>query len=152
MTFSWNADFTRLLELEEGLFIETADDLVGAIDAPKWQIQSTESLAFGNRTVLHRGFYRSSGRDTMMQLEDQGSLEGDVTAISSFHTHGFSVSYTGDTWEAFITVENGFDAEPDLIDDIAFEGNSINNLPLGVYPNEAIMGRTVILRFSKALL
>jgi iron complex outermembrane recepter protein len=151
LNFTWNADFTRLLDLEEGLFVETADDLVGAVDAPKWQIQSIETLTFGNWSVLHRGFYRSSGRDTEMQLADQGSLDGDVTSISSFHTHSFSVSYQGDTWRAFLTVENAFDAEPDLVDDVAFNGNSINNLPLGVYPSEAIMGRTVIFSVQKTL-
>lgn len=151
MNFTWNADFTRLRELEEGLFVETADDLVGAIDSPKWQIQSTESFTIGDWTVLHRGFYRSSGRDTTMQLQDQGSLDGDVTWISSFHTHSFSLSYEAETWRAFLTVENAFDAAPDLIDEAAFGGNSINNLPLGVYPTEAIMGRTVIFSVRKSL-
>lgn len=151
VNFSWNADFTRLLELEDGLFVETVDDLVGAIDAPKWQIQSTETLTFGNWSVLHRGYYRSSGRDTAQQLADQASLEGDVTSIPSFHTHSFSVSYEGDSWRAFLTLENAFDAEPDLIDDVAFGSNSINNLPLGVYPTEAIMGRTIIFSVRKTL-
>lgn len=151
LNFSWNADFTRLLDLEEGLFVETVDDLVGAIDAPKWQIQSTETLTFGNWSVLHRGYYRSSGRDTAQQLADQASLEGDVTSIPSFHTHSFSVSYEGESWRAFLTLENAFDAEPDLIDDVAFGGNSINNLPLGVYPAEAIMGRAIIFSVRKTL-
>lgn len=149
--FSWNADFTRLLELENGLFVETVDDLVGAIDAPKWQIQSTETLTFGSWSVLHRGYYRSSGRDTAQQLADQASLEGDVTSIPSFHTHSFSLAYEGDSWRAFLTLENAFDAEPDLIDDVAFGGNSINNMPLGVYPAEAIMGRSIILSVRKTL-
>jgi iron complex outermembrane receptor protein len=151
MNFTWNADFTRMLKLEEGLFIETADDLLGAIDAPEWQIQSTETFTFGNWSVLHRGYYRSSGRDTEQQLSDQGSLEGDVTSIGSFHTHSFSVAYEGESWRAYLTLENAFDAEPDLIDDVAFGGNSINNLPLGVYPTEAIMGRTIILSVRKTL-
>lgn len=151
ISFSWSADFTRLLDLEEGLFVETADDLVGALDAPKWQIQSTETLTFGNWSVLHRGFYRSSGRDTEMQLSDQGSAEGDITSISSYHTHSFSLAYEAETWRAFLTVENAFDAEPDLVDDVAFSQNSINNLPLGVYPSEAIMGRAVIFSVRKTL-
>lgn len=151
MNLTWNADFTRLLDLEKGLFVETADDLVGAIATPKWQIQSTETLTFGNWSLLHRGFYRSSGRDTMMQLADQASLDGDVTSIGSFNTHSFSVSYDAESWRAFLTVENAFDAEPDLIDDIAYDGDSINNLPLGAYQTDAIMGRTVIFSVRKTL-
>lgn len=102
-----------MLDLEEGLFVEAADDLFGAIDTPKWQIRSTETLAFGNWSVLHRGFFRSSGQDTAQQLADQATVPGHITSISSFHTHSFSVAYAGDTWRAFLSLENAFDAQPD---------------------------------------
>ena len=59
-------------------------------------------------------------------------------------SHAFSVSYSADSWSAFLTVENAFDEIPELIHDDAFVGNSINNMPIGVYPSDAIMGRAVI--------
>ena len=151
VNFIWNADFTRMKGLKSGLFIETADELVGSIDVPKWQIQSSETLTFGDWGVSHRVYYRSSGADTEAQIQDQGTGPDDVTWISSFHTHSFSVSYNQDSWRAFLTLENAFNAEPDIIDDLAFFENSINNMPVGVYPAEAIMGRTLILSVRKNL-
>ena len=151
VNFIWNADFTRMEGLKSGLFIETADELVGSIDVPKWQIQSAETLTFGDWGVSHRLYYRSSGADTEAQIADQGTFADEVTSISSFHTHSLSVSYNQDSWRAFLTLENAFNAKPDIIDDRAFLGNPTNNLPLGVYPAEAIMGRTLVLSVRKNL-
>ena len=76
-----------------------------------------------------------------------GALVGGLILgfIDSFHTHSFSISYSADAWRAFLTVENAFNAKPDLVHDDAFVGDTINNMPIGVYPSEAVIGRTVIL-------
>ena len=150
-TFTWNADFTQTLEAEQGLFVETADDLVGSISVPEWRIQSSARIAIGRWGISHRVNYFSDGEDTAEQRQDGGLADDEVAFIGSFDTHSFSFSYAADTWRAFLTIENAFDAEPDLIHDLAFVGNSINNMPLGVYPAEAIMGRSVILSFSTSL-
>ena len=150
-TLSWNTDFTKTRESVKGLFVATADELVGSIGVPEWRIQSSERLTFGDWSVSHRASYFSEGEDTEDQRQDGGLSSDDVAFIGSFVTHSFSVSYNAEKWRLFLTVENAFDAEPDLIDEDAFVGNSINNMPIGVYPSEAIMGRGVILSFQMAL-
>ena len=144
-SFTWNTDFTKMLELEQGLFIETADQLVGSIGVPEWRIQSAERLTLGNWSISHRGTYFSKGADTEEQRIDGGLEPNEIAFIGSFHTHSFSVSYDAESWRAFLTLENAFNNKPELIHDDAFVGNTINNMPIGVYPAEAIMGRAVIL-------
>jgi iron complex outermembrane receptor protein len=143
-TIVWNTDFTKMRELTKGLFIETADALVGSIGVPEWRIQSSERLEIGRWSFGHRAHYFSEGQDTEEQRQDGGIEPEDIASIGDFVTHSFSVSYAADAWHAFLTVENAFGAEPDIIHDDAFVGNTINNLPIGVYPAEAIMGRSVI--------
>jgi iron complex outermembrane receptor protein len=145
---SWNTDFTNAREYTKGLFASTADKLVGSISVPEWRIQSSERLAIGKWSISHRGTYFSEGADTESQRQDGGLSDADVAYIGSFITHSFSLAYDADSWRVFLTLENAFDAEPDLIDSDAFVGNNTNNMPLGVYPSEAIMGRSVILSFS----
>ncbi len=150
-TFTWNADFTHTLESEQGLFVETADDLVGSIGVPEWRIQSSARISIGRWGLSHRVNYFSKGEDTEEQRQDGGLADDEVAFIDAFDTHSFSFSYEADSWRAFLTIENAFDAKPDLIHDDAFVGNTINNMPLGVYPAEAIMGRSVILSFSTSI-
>jgi hypothetical protein len=104
----------------------------------------------GNWNVSHRLTYFSEAEDTPQQREDAGLSDDDVASIGSYVSHSFSVAYTADAWRAFLTVENAFDATPDLIDSDAFIGNNINNMPVGIYPAEAIMGRAVNLSLSTA--
>ncbi|MGI9200390.1 MAG: TonB-dependent receptor plug domain-containing protein [Woeseiaceae bacterium] len=150
-TLTWNADFTKTLEYEKGLFAETSDKLVGSIGVPEWRIYSTARLAFGDWSVSHRLTYFSEGEDTEAQRIDGGLADNEVAFIGDFSSHSFSLSYTRDSWSAFLTIENAFDEQPDLIHDDAFVGNTINNMPLGVYPAEAIMGRAVVVSFSKSI-
>ncbi len=145
---SWNVDATKALEYTEGLFIETADELVGSLGVPEWRVQSMLGLDFGNWNVSHRATYFSDGEDTPQQREDAGLSDDDVAFVGSFVSHSFSVAYNAESWRAFLTMENAFDATPDLIDGDAFVGNSINSMPIGVYPADAIMGRAVILSLS----
>ncbi len=147
-TFTWNMDVTRALEYTEGLFLETADELVGSIGVPEWRVQSVLGLDIGSWSVSHRATYFSDAEDTPQQREDAGLTDDDVAFIGSYLSHSFSLAYNADNWRAFLTVENAFDEAPDLIDDDAFLGNSVNNMPLGVYPADAIMGRAVILSVS----
>jgi len=147
-TFTWNTDFTKMLELEQGLFVETADQLVGSIGVPEWRVQSAEAITIGNWSVSHRLLYFSKGQDTEAQRIDGGLDPEDIAFIGSFQSHSFSVAYDAESWSAFLTVENAFDEKPELIHDDAFLGNSINNMPIGVYPAEAIMGRAVIFSIS----
>jgi len=147
-TFSWNADFTKTLQYEKGLFAETSDELLGSIGVPEWRVFSTERLTFGNWSVSHRLTFFTEGEDTEAQRIDGGLADDEVAFIGDFSSHSFSLSYTRDNWSAFLTIENAFDEQPDLIHDDAFTGNTINNMPLGVYPAEAIMGRAVIVSFS----
>lgn len=144
-SFSWNADFTKLLDLEKGLFIETADDLVGSISVPEWRIQSSEVLTIGDWGISHHWNYISDGQDTESQRQSGGYAEDEVGFIGSYDVHSFSLSYDAESWRAFLTIRNAFDAEPELIHSEAFVGNTINNMPLGVYPSSAIMGRSIIL-------
>ena len=143
--FTWNADFTKTLELEKGLFVETADHLVGSIGVPEWRVQSSEQLSFGNWGISHYWYFFTDGKDTEEQAQSGGYPDNYVNYIGDFDTHSVSLSYEAETWGAFLTVENAFDSEPDLIHSEAFVGNSINNMPLGVYPASAVMGRAVIL-------
>lgn len=149
-SFSWNMDFTNTRTYTKGLFVETADDLVGTISVPEWRAQSAERLTIGNWSISHRVTYFSDGEDSEEQRQDGGYPENRVNFIGSFNTHSFSLSYDAETWRAFLTIENAFDAEPELIHDDAFVGNTINNMPIGVYPAEAIMGQTWILSVSTA--
>ena len=150
-TVTWNTDFTKAREHEKGLFVSTADRLVGSIGVPEWRIQSAERLSFGNWSISHRGSYFSDGEDTEAQRQDGGLSDDEVAFIGSFVTHSFSLSYDAEKWRVFLTLENAFNAEPDLIDSDAFVGDNTNNMPLGVYPSEAIMGRSLILSFRMAL-
>jgi iron complex outermembrane receptor protein len=150
-TFSWDTDFTKTRELVNGLFVETADELTGSIGVPEWRIQSAERLIIGDWSISHRGNYFSSGEDTEAQRQDGGYPDDRVNFIGSFNTHSFSVSYEAENWRAFLTIENAFDAEPELIHSDAFVANTINNMPIGVYPAEAIFGRTVILSLRTSL-
>lgn len=149
-TLSWNTDVTKALEYTEGLFIETADELVGSIGVPEWRVQSMVGFDLGPWNVSHRLTYFSEAADTPQQREDAGLSDDDVASIGSYVSHSFSVAYTADAWRAYLTVENAFDATPDLIDSDAFIGNNINNMPIGVYPAEAIMGRAFIVSLSTA--
>ncbi len=150
-TLTWNMDVTKTLESEQGLFVETADDLVGSIGVPEWRVQSSERLTMGRWGFSHRMNYFSEGEDTDAQRIDGGLADDEVAFIGSFNTHSFSVSYEADNWRAFLTIENAFNAKPDLIHDDAFVGDTINNMPVGVYPAEAIMGRSLILSVSTSL-
>ncbi len=147
-SLSWNMDVTKSLEYTEGLFLETADELVGSLGVPEWRVQSMLGFDFSNWNVSHRLTYFSEGADTPQQREDAGLSDDDVASIGSFVSHSFSLAYNADAWRAYLTVENAFDATPDLIDADAFIGNTINNMPVGVYPADAIMGRAVILSLS----
>ena len=118
---------------------------------PNGRIQSSERLTIGNWSLSHRGNYFSDGEDTDKQRQDGGLDSDDLAFIGSFQTHSFSLSYEAEKWRAFLTVENAFDAKPDLIDSDAFVDSNTNNMPLGVYPAEAITGRTVILSFSTSI-
>ena len=151
-TFTWNADFTKTLEYEKGLFVETSDDLLGSIGVPEWRIQSSERLTWRDWSFSHRLTYFTEGEDTEQQRIDGGLDDDEVAFIGSFISHSFSIAYTKDRWSAFLTIENAFDEKPDLIHDDAFVGNTINNMPLGVYPAEAIMGRAVIFSVSMSML
>lgn len=148
MTFSWNMDFTNTRTYIKGLFVETADDLVASIGVPEWRAQSAERLGFGNWGISHRVTYFSDGQDTEEQRVNGGYPDYCVNSLGSFNTHSFSLSYDAETWRVFLTLENAFDAEPDLVHSEAFMGNSVNNMPIGVYPAEAIMGRTWIVSIS----
>ncbi len=145
---SWNMDVTKALEYTEGLFIETSDQLVGSLGVPEWRVQSMVGFDLGNWNLSHRLTYFSEAQDTEQQRSDAGLADEDVASIGSFVSHSFSLAYNAEAWRAFLTMENAFDAIPDLIDADAFIGNSVNNMPLGVYPAEAIMGRAVILSVS----
>jgi outer membrane receptor protein involved in Fe transport len=147
-TISWDMDVTKALEYTEGLFIETADQLVGSLGVPEWRVMSMIGFDLGNWGLSHRLTYFSEGEDTEQQRSDAGLDDADVASIGSFVSHSFSLAYNAEAWRAFLTVENAFDAIPDLIDADAFIGNTVNNMPLGVYPAEAIMGRAVILSVS----
>jgi predicted secreted protein len=143
-TFSWNMDVTQAIELVNGLFIETADELVGSLGVPEWRVQSLIGFDIGNWRVSHRLNYFSETEDTEAQREDAGLDDDEVAFIGDFMSHAFSISYNADRWGAFLTVENAFDETPELIDQDAFVGNTINNMPLGVYPSDAVMGRAII--------
>ena len=151
--FTWNADFTRALHLINGLFIETADELVGTVSTPKWRIQSTESIAWGDWGLMHRVNYRQGGRMSEAELL-ASNIRPDVekSYIGSFDVHAFSLSYNRDTWRAFVTLENAFNAKPEALDDDFLTGQStINGLRPGIYPSEMIMGRTLVLSVRKHL-
>ncbi|HEY5655766.1 MAG TPA: hypothetical protein VIS04_08005, partial [Woeseiaceae bacterium] len=105
-------------------------------------------LGFGNWGISHRVTYFSDGQDTEEQRVNGGYPDYCVNSLGSFNTHSFSLSYDAETWRVFLTLENAFDAEPDLVHSEAFMGNSVNNMPIGVYPAEAIMGRTWIVSIS----
>jgi iron complex outermembrane receptor protein len=143
-TFSWNVDVTQAIELVNGLFVETADELVGSLGVPEWRVQSLLGFDIGNWRVSHRLNYFSETEDTEQQRANAGLDDDEVAFIGDFMSHAFSVSYNADSWGAFLTIENAFDEIPDLIHDDAFVGNSINNMPIGVYPSDAIMGRAII--------
>ena len=145
VNLTWNTDFTKMRELEKGLFVSTADQLVGSLGTPEWQIQSSERFSIGNWSFSHRWNYFSASEDTQEQRNDAGLDDDEKYWIGDFNSHSLSVSYDAERWRVFLTVENLLDEEPDLIDDDAQIGDTTNNLPLGVYPSEALIGRAVLL-------
>ncbi|HEX5787746.1 MAG TPA: TonB-dependent receptor, partial [Woeseiaceae bacterium] len=71
-TFSWNMDVTKALEYTEGLFLETADELVGSLGVPEWRVMSMAGFDLGSWNLSHRLTYFSEGADTQQQRDDAG--------------------------------------------------------------------------------
>lgn len=144
--FSLDGDATRVLRSRAGLFAATADEEVGTIAVPRWRVLASSSIDWNNWSLIYDLDFRTGGQELELDPLDAEGFR-DKEEIGKFHTHSLGIVYRGDDWRVNFTVENVLDADPELRDNDQFANT--NNVPLGVYPSEALFGRTFVFGISK---